>query len=137
MSGNTKELATFLFKILSERMTDTFLYNIDEFNMLRIDEFDGIIIGTYTWGNGEIPDEMQPLFDEFSKKDRTSIVTGIFGTGDRFYSQYCGAVDLFRDQLKTRTNLSVTLKVELLPQDQDYLKCIKFVELFIKRLNTD
>ncbi|MEH7393436.1 flavodoxin domain-containing protein [Bacillus sp. JJ1503] len=134
ISGNTKELALKLYDLFKKRNLDVYLYSIEQFSCNRLDEFDAVVVGTYTWGDGEIPDEMIPLYREFEKIDRSNMVTGVFGTGDSFYPHYCGAVDIFRDLLKAKTDLSVTLKVELLPQEQDLTKCIKFVDLFLARL---
>ncbi|KAB2338120.1 flavodoxin [Cytobacillus depressus] len=133
ISGNTKELALLINNQFKQRSLDVYLYSIEQFACHRLDEFDAIVIGTYTWGNGEIPDEMMPLYQEFKKIDRRNIVTGVFGTGDSFYPHYCGAVDMFRDLLNVKTDLSVTLKVELLPQQQDIARCNKFVDLLLAR----
>ncbi|WNS73828.1 flavodoxin domain-containing protein [Bacillus sp. DTU_2020_1000418_1_SI_GHA_SEK_038] len=134
ISGNTKELALILYDQFKKRNLDVYLYTIEQFTCNRLDEFDAVVVGTYTWGNGEIPEEMMYLYREFEKINRSNMVTGIFGTGDSFYLHYCGAVDMFRDLLKVRTDLSVTLKVELLPQNQDLTRCEKFVDLILARL---
>ncbi|WP_066300554.1 flavodoxin domain-containing protein [Bacillus sp. FJAT-29937] len=134
ISGNTNELALLIYEQFMQRNVNVDLYNIEQFDCNRLDQFDAFVVGTYTWGNGEIPNEMIPLYREFEKVDRRYMITGVFGTGDSFYPHYCGAVDMFRDLLKVKTELSVTLKVELLPQEQDLTKCKKFVDLFMDRL---
>ncbi|MFE8695895.1 flavodoxin domain-containing protein [Cytobacillus sp. FJAT-53684] len=136
VSGNTKELALLIHMLFKKENIAVHLYRVEEFSLNYLDEYDAIAIGTYTWGDGEIPFEMEPLYKAFEKRERKTVVTGIFGTGDSFYPHYCGAVDRFRDLLKVNTNLAVTLKVELLPQIQDIAQCEKFVDLFIKRINS-
>ena len=137
ISGNTKALAYLLHEAFVKRLPQTGLYHIKDFPFQRIDELDAIAIGTYTWGDGDIPEEIMPLYQAIDKVPRPNMVTGVFGTGDSFYPRYCGAVDLFRDMLKERTNLAVTLKVELLPQLQDQQKCLKFANIFLDRLLTN
>jgi flavodoxin I len=134
ISGNTKELALLLSSIITQDMRVE-LFTINDFNPSEITEYDAIIIGTYTWGDGEIPFEMVKLYKEIESKDVQHIVTGVFGTGDSFYPKFCGAVDTFRDMLYVHTNLAVTLKVELQPQVQDIHRCMQFADKLMVRLN--
>ncbi|PLS18218.1 flavodoxin [Bacillus sp. M6-12] len=134
ITGNTKELAGDLYQICLSKSVDTTIYKIEEFPISRLTEFQAFAIGSYTWGNGEIPKEMLKLYRGFQAQNRKDITTAVFGTGDSFYPNFCGAVDLFRDMLYVHTNLAATLKVELLPQKQDFLRCQKFVELLTREL---
>lgn len=134
ISGNTKELAQLLYELFKKQTIKVHLFHIKDFPIQTLSDFDAIAIGTYTWGNGEIPLEMEPLYHAFEKSKQTKMITGVFGTGDSFYPYYCGAVDKFKDLLKIYTNLAVTLKIELSPQTQDILKCKRFVELFAERM---
>ena len=106
----------------------------NSFDLHRLAEYDAVVIGTYTWGDGEIPPEMHLLYEAFESRNVKHIITGVVGTGDRFYPHFCGAVDEFRDMLFVRTELAVTLKVELSPQQSDKERCAKFVELILKRI---
>jgi flavodoxin I len=133
ISGNTKELA-FLIASFFNQDIELNIFTIDQFNLSEIKEYDAIIIGTYTWGNGDIPLEMEKLYETMSSQSLKRMVTGVFGTGDTFYSTFCGAVDLFRDMLYVHTDLAVTLKVELKPQSQDIQRCEQFVRLLLERL---
>ncbi|WP_313799765.1 flavodoxin domain-containing protein [Cytobacillus sp.] len=136
VSGNTEELARLLHELLMEQKFRSQLINITDFPVHELAEYDALAIGTYTWGDGEIPLEMETIYNKFKDLRSKEMVTAIFGTGDRFYPHYCGAVDTFKNVLKINTNLAVTLKVELLPQKRDLSKCKKFVELFTKRIQT-
>ncbi|WP_085993314.1 flavodoxin domain-containing protein [Oceanobacillus senegalensis] len=128
VTGNTEHLARILTEQFKIRQCDVSTYRIEDFPIQYIDKFDIFIIGTYTWGKGNIPENMTFLFASFEGSEPSHLVTGVFGTGDRFFPHFCGAVDRFRDLLKQKTRLAVTLKVELFPQKQDEHKCVKFVE---------
>lgn len=134
VTGNTEELAERLYQSFLSESNRVHLYQMEDFPISELNQFDAIIIGTYTWGDGEIPREMWPLFDEFETCARKDVVTAVFGTGDSFYPNFCGAVDLFRDMLYVHTNLAATLKVELLPQERDERRCQKFIESIVKRI---
>jgi flavodoxin I len=131
-TGNTEELIQQLHELLLTRVIQVELFRVREFPLGKLAEYDGIIIGTYTWGNGDVPLEMVPLYEAFERQDVGHIVTGVAGTGDRFYPQFCGAVDEFRDILYVKTKLAVTLKIELAPQNKDRERCERFVDGFCK-----
>ncbi len=135
VTGNTQELAEQLYQLFSSESIWVQLYQTEEFPISNLNQFDAILIGTYTWGDGEIPREMWPLYDTFETVTDKELVTAVFGTGDSFYPNYCGAVNLFRDMLYVHTNLAATLKVELLPQEEDNRRCQKFVESIVKRIH--
>lgn len=135
ITGNTEELMNVLFTYIQSYSEDVTKVKIEDFNLETISEYDAIIIGTYTWGNGEIPAEMRTLYSEFERQKVGHLVTGVVGTGDRFYPHFCGAVDEFRDMLYVHTTLTATMKIELTPQQQDYAKCEKFVRLLMEKMN--
>lgn len=135
ITGNTEELVNCLHELFLSHLAKVELYQVDQFPLSKLTEYDALVIGTYTWGDGEIPTEMLSLYKAFESREVKHLLTGVFGTGDRFYSQFCGAVDRFRDMLYVQTNLVVTLKVELLPQRSDMVRCHKFVELMLERVS--
>ena len=133
-TGNTEELVQYLYELFLSHFVKVELYTVEQFRLYRLAEYDAVVIGTYTWGDGEIPPEMILLYEAFENQNVKYILTGVVGTGDRFYPHFCGAVDEFRDMLYVRTDLAVTLKVELSPQQSDKERCIKFVELILERM---
>lgn len=137
VSGNTKELAEVIYRIFLSKSVKISIYSIEEFSVSDLLHYDAIAIGTYTWGNGDIPKEMRPLYNAFESTSRKDITTTVFGTGDSFYPMFCGAVDQFRDMLYVHTNLAATLKVELRPQEQDFQRSEKFVEALLLRASME
>jgi flavodoxin I len=137
VSGNTKELAEELYRILLTKSVQISIYSIEEFSVSDLCYYNAVAIGTYTWGNGEIPREMRQLYQAFESIKRKDITTAVFGTGDSCYPMFCGAVDKYRDMLYVQTNLAATLKVELLPQEQDIKRCRKFVEILLLRASME
>jgi flavodoxin I len=128
-TGNTEEVASLIHSLVGGD-----LYHVSQFPMSNLSTYDAILVGTYTWGNGELPTEMIPLYRAFEEQVVQRVITGVFGTGDSFYPKFCGAVDEFRDMLAVHTNLAVTLKIEQAPQQEDIEKCRKFVDRILTRL---
>jgi flavodoxin I len=133
VTGNTRELADVIYRNFLGHSVDVMIYKIEDFRSSSLNHFDAVAVGTYTWGDGEIPREMWKLYHAFESLGNKDLVTAVFGTGDSFYPKYCGAVDLFRDMLYVHTNLAATLKVELLPQIQDFQRSQQFVKSILQR----
>ena len=133
-TGNTEELALELHGCLSPHIP-TDIYTAGRISLTQLNDYEIIIIGTYTWGMGEIPLEMMSLYEWIECQNVNHLTTAVFGTGDRFYPNFCGAVDKFRDMLYVHTNLAATLKVELSPQRSDREKCERFADILMKRIS--
>ena len=132
ITGNTRELAEEIYRIFLRKSFDIDIYRIEEFQASYVKHYNVVVIGTYTWGNGEIPKEMRGFYHLLESLGCKDMITGVFGTGDCFYPNFCGAVDLFRDMLYVRTHLAAVLKVELMLQKQDVVRCNAFVESILK-----
>ena len=134
VTGNTKELVDVISVFFKSYTIHVQIYKIHEFPLEQLEQFDVIAIGTYTWGEGQIPREMVSLYKAIESENLENVITGVFGTGDSFYPKYCGAVDEFRDMLFVQTELVVTLKVELFPQLKDIERCKMFVDRLMNRV---
>ncbi|MBT2571084.1 flavodoxin family protein [Planococcus sp. ISL-110] len=129
VTGNTEQLAEMLQEAALSQGLETNLYRVEEFPLSELPSCEVVLIGTYTWGSGEIPEEMRRLYQAIEGLDNKELRTAAFGTGDSFFAEFCGAVDHFRDMLYVKTQLLATLKVELMPQPSDRRRCEKLVEL--------
>ncbi|MEH7235550.1 flavodoxin domain-containing protein [Bacillus sp. JJ1562] len=136
ITGNTEEAVKIVHDYLSKCTSECYVYQVEYFPFYKMESFDAIIIGTYTWGNGNIPHEMIQLYRAFENSSTKDIVTGVLGTGDQCYPHFCGAVDEFRDMLFVHSNLAATLKVELMPQRIDEHRFERFVEVVMERVNS-
>lgn len=135
ITGNTEGAMNIIRHDLERYTNRCYVYRVEDFPFYDLEIFNGIIIGTYTWGNGDIPYEMVPLYRAFESSRTKDIVTGVFGTGDQCYPHFCGAVDEFRDMLYVQSSLAATLKIELMPQRIDEHRFKRFVEVIAERVN--
>ncbi|MEH7081824.1 flavodoxin domain-containing protein [Neobacillus drentensis] len=133
-TGNTEEVVQLIQKLFLKERIDVTLYRIEELQIKDLINYEAVVIGTYTWGNGEIPHEMMELYHAFETMDVKRTLTGIVGTGDSGYPKFCGAVDEFRDMLYVHTKLIATLKIEVSLQIYDIDRCRKFVSIFRDQL---
>jgi len=134
-TGNTEELAQRIFHLFLKKNVMVSLFRIEQFRVRDLSQFAAIVIGTYTWGNGEIPQEMMELYRAFETQNVKKVLTAVIGTGDSGYPKFCGAVDEFKDMLYVHTNLIATLKIEVSLQMKDMDRCSRFVTIFLDQLS--
>ena len=137
VTGNTEAVAQILQEICAAKSLEVEVWPINDLPIPELSRCDAVLVGTYTWGSGEIPKEMQELFQAFENLERKELVTAVFGTGDSFFAEFCGAVDGFRDMLYVHTDLAATLKIELMPQEKDFVRCEKLIDSVLNKLLTN
>lgn len=128
--GNTEAL----MNEINSRLSNVDVFKVTDLNFEIIKNYDGLIVGTYTWGNGNLPDEMVKFYYKLHDIDLRNMVTAVFGTGETSFKNYCKAVDIFRDLFKEVSELSVTLKIEQLLNENDMNRVEKFCELYNNRI---
>ncbi len=126
-TGHTECLARMIADASVRQGLHPDVFPVRKFDLAELSRYDIVLIGTYTWMNGEIPKQLQRLFEAIEQQ-HGDLITGVFGTGDRCFATYCGAVNLFRDMLHAKTQLAATLKVEQMPSAEDRPRCEAFVK---------
>lgn len=126
-SGNTKAL----MEEIALRLPSADVFRVIDFDVARLASYDALLVGTYTWGNGDMPNKMKPFYEALKAMDISHLKTAVFGTGETGYKYYCGAVDTFRDMLYVHSNLLATLKVEQRYQSSDLSRIEKLCEIFV------
>ncbi|MBE1555224.1 putative ribonucleotide reductase-associated flavodoxin [Filibacter limicola] len=79
LSGNTKEVADLIAETLIAEGMEVTTYRIGGGVMPTLHQFDAMIIGSFTWGKGETPDEVKNFVADIGYKPDSVYV---FGTGD-------------------------------------------------------
>lgn len=130
--GNTKALADTISAELNGNQVDVF--RMRDFDVSCLARYDGLVVGTYTWGDGDLPARAKSFFANLEESDLSHLVTAVFGTGETNYRAYCGAVDRFAELLYMRSLLAVTLKVEQMYQPSDLERIKKFCTIFESNL---
>ena len=139
LTGNTEMLSDLMIEKFEEEkgleIEKLFIEDMIDFDFL--DDADAFIIATYTYGEGDLPEEMEEFFEALGEKDFSGKTYGVIGTGDTVYEQFCVCVDQFDDQIaKTgATNPTQNLKIEIeADSDEDFENIDKFIEDFSSAL---
>jgi len=78
-TGNTE----YISKLISKELGDIKLIDIANSGISSIKDYDTVILGLSTWGDGELSDEWDDVWDDFKEIDFTGKTVAMFGLGDQ------------------------------------------------------
>lgn len=137
MTGNTEEIAD----IVADKLRDLGLdVEVEECMMVDAADFedaDIAIVATYTYGDGDLPDEIVDFYEDLAEVDLSGKVYGVVGSGDTFYDYFCKSVDEFEAQfaLTGAQKGADCVKVDLAAEDEDIENLEAFAEEIASKLN--
>lgn len=138
MSGNTERMAEVVSEGIRETGAELEIIDImNGTNAMDLLDYDGILLGSYTWGDGELPDDYLDFYEELDELDLSGKKAAVFGSGDTGYNYFCAAVDILMEKLKERGAdvFPDTIKVDITPTDEDEEACRTLGRNFISFLN--
>ena len=139
MTGNTEEIAHILKdKVEALNLSvKKFHVEFDDIMALDLKNYDAILFGTYTWGDADLPFELEDFYEDLADEDLTGKVVGLFGSCDSYYEFYGAAIEKMAEQFRAigAEVIDPLLKIELAPEPEDDEKIDQFVEEFVKQVN--
>lgn len=131
LTGNTEEIAEITADLFKEAGVDVDVVECVQADPADYEDYDYCIVGSYTYGvDGDLPDEIMDFYEDLEEIDLTGKIYGVVGSGDRFYEQFCTAVDDFEQQFeKTGATKGATgVKVDLNAEEED----VENLKVFVK-----
>lgn len=136
MTGNTEEIADIVANKLEELGVDV---ETNECTTVDADDFldaDLVIVATYTYGDGELPDEIVDFYEDLMQLDLTGKIYGVCGSGDTFYDDFCKSVDEF-DTAFAQAGAekgAESVKVDLAAEDDDIINLEDFAQTLAEKV---
>lgn len=98
-TGNTEQLASDIAAQLGVAADD--IHNVGESSADDVDAYDEILLGSSTWGAGDLQDDWYDFLDALKAKDLAGKKVGLFGCGDSgsYPDTFCGALAEIHDAL--------------------------------------
>ncbi|MBA3926925.1 flavodoxin [Listeria rustica] len=136
MTGNTEEIADILGEELEKYDIEVEIEECISVEPEKLLEYDGALIGGYTYDDGELPDEFVDFYEDMSDVDFSGKICASFGSGDTFYDEFCLTVDLVEKRLKEQgaTVPVEGLKVDLDPDEDDVVRAEAYAKTFADAL---
>ncbi|MCM1517883.1 MAG: flavodoxin FldA [Pseudoflavonifractor sp.] len=91
-SGNCESIAGKIAAALGVDSSD--VYNASELDADKINGYDNLLLGSSTWGSGDLQDDWYDSVELIKKSDLSGKTVAIFGCGDSsgFSTTYCDAM---------------------------------------------
>jgi flavodoxin short chain len=132
MTGNTEEIADIVAEALENLDVDVEMNECTQVDPEDFEDADICIVATYTYGDGELPDEIVDFYEELQEIDLSGKIYGVCGSGDTFYDDFCKSVDDFEATFAKigASKGADSVKVDLAAEEDD----IQNLEAFAKKL---
>ncbi len=101
-TGNTEKLAEDIGKVLKQSGAVVVLKNVTDADAKEISDFDAVVLGCSTWGDGELQDDFINFYRELKNISLQGKKAAVFGTGDSemYPDTFCKAVDMIEERVK-------------------------------------
>jgi flavodoxin I len=98
-TGNSEEIASKIATLLN----DIEVFDLSGTNVDKINNYDKIILGGSTWGDGELNDDWEDIWGDFCKLDLKSKTIALFGLGDQesYSDEFCSALGIIYEQVNS------------------------------------
>lgn len=99
-TGNTEEVAN----KIHEKLDGFEIVDISKDGISKLNDCEVAIIGTPTWGDGELQDDWEDCFDEFKEIDFSGKTVALFGLGDQdsYGDEFANALGTLYEVVSTK-----------------------------------
>ncbi|MBT2656107.1 flavodoxin [Bacillus sp. ISL-18] len=98
--------------------------------------YDCILIGSYTWGDGELADDIMCFHEELLAVPLSGKLAAAFGAGDSSYEQFGRAVNILEETLENQGCQVITPGLKVDGGSEEEIKAISYsFAKKIKRIN--
>lgn len=99
-TGNTEKLSESVAEGLELSGLDIKVKRVEDSRPQELEDYDLIILGCPTWGEGELQDDFIPFEEGMENLDLNGKKAAVFGPGDSDYELFCEAVNILEKRLK-------------------------------------
>ena len=125
MTGNTEEIADIVAEAFENLDIEVEINECTQVDADEFEEADICVVATYTYDDGDLPDEIVDFYEDLQELDLLGKIYGVCGSGDTFYDEFDAAF------AKTGASKGAeNVKVDLNAEEED----IENLEAFAKEL---
>ena len=96
-TGNTQEIAN----KISSKLGGIEVFDLAGTKIEKLNDYDKLILGSSTWGDGELNDDWEDKWSDFCKLDLSNKTIALFGLGDQesYSYEFCSAMGIIYEQI--------------------------------------
>ncbi|MDA0410799.1 flavodoxin domain-containing protein [Levilactobacillus brevis] len=120
-SGRNQAIAGHLQAQLASKV-QTVVTEISQADAFALSENDAVIVVTYTYHDGDLPDEAQDFFEDLKEVDLARTKFAVLGSSSKKHIHFGRAVDYLTMQLNSSNSEQVadSVKIDQDPDDADW-----------------
>ena len=96
-TGNSEEIAS----KISTALNGIEVFDLSGTKIEKMNDYDKLILGSSTWGDGELNDDWEDVWSDFCKLDLSNKTIALFGLGDQesYSDEFCSAMGIIYEQI--------------------------------------
>ena len=96
-TGNSEEIAS----KISTALNGIEVFDLSGTKIEKMNDYDKLILGSSTWGDGELNDDWEDVWGDFCKLDLSNKTIALFGLGDQesYSDEFCSAMGIIYEQI--------------------------------------
>lgn len=138
-TGSTLEVANYIASEFSKENQEIKVEDVRNLTPETLNDYDLIILGAPTWGEGELLESFSRVLEKFADKKFTDNKFAVFGLGDSTYAHFCGAAHHLESFVKNVQGalIAPTLKIDnfYFNQQQEIPKISEWAKEILKTHN--
>ncbi|UUV98886.1 flavodoxin [Vagococcus luciliae] len=137
MTGNTEGISEIIEDQFSDAGLEVEREECTEVDPDFFEDADICIVATYTYGDGELPFEMEDFFADLEEEDLEDKLFGVVGSGDTEYGEYfCQSARDFVEQFKKTgaTEGAEMVEIENEADGEDTERLQAFVDKLVSKV---
>ncbi|GEO64846.1 flavodoxin domain-containing protein [Companilactobacillus nantensis] len=136
LTGRNEEIAKYLAEYLKSKGADLDLQQIIDTDAFSLTDYDAVIVETYTYHDGEVPDEAQDFYEDLADVNLDKTKFAVLGSSSKTHLHFGRAVDYFTMQLNSSNGEQVadSVKIDRDPDEDDYKRVETLGDYVLKSL---
>jgi flavodoxin I len=113
-TGTTEKMGQMIKQQLEDHGRNVVLKNVSDTKPDDLEDYDIVLLGSSTWGDGELQQDFVTFQKELEGMDLSGKKAACFGPGMTVYPQFCKAVDILEETIRScgAVILSEGLKID-------------------------
>lgn len=122
MTGRNEKIAKYLADYLESKGSEVTLQEMVDADAFEIVDYDALIVDTYTYNDGEVPEEAQDFYDDLKDIDLERTKFAVLGSSSKEHLHFGRAVDYFTMMLNSSNGEQVadSVKINQDPDEDDF-----------------
>ncbi|MEH7120869.1 flavodoxin [Neobacillus vireti] len=133
MTGTTELIARSIAEELAKAGSQVTVKDAVDTFAEELLSYDRILIGSYTWGDGDLADEIICFHDELETVPLSGKIAAAFGAGDSTYEHFGKAVNLLEETLRRQGFQVITPGLKVDGGTEEEIKAVSVS--FAKKIN--